>query len=119
VNSLTKFYRILADLDLPKAGARRTPDYLLFADEHTKTGVFNEDLRVQYHAGIGLLEAKKLYTPLDAIFPGEKRFPHQQIRDYLNEATDQQGRPRSQTARQQTPTLRPRHSITRMSECRH
>lgn len=80
-----------SSLDLPIAVARRTPDYLLFANEKIKDKVFNSELNVQYASAIGLLEAKKAFLPLDAISGTEPRFPHQQIREYLDSAADRSG----------------------------
>src|SRR6266568_5630643 len=72
-----------SSLDIPVSIARRTPDYLLFADEESKDRTFNSELHVQYGSAIGLLEAKKVFLPLDALSENEIRFPHQQVRDYL------------------------------------
>src|SRR5206468_4313204 len=40
----------------------------------------------RYRAAISLLEAKKVNHPLSQISKRQQRYPHQQIRDYLNEA---------------------------------
>lgn len=81
-----------SSLDIPVSIARRTPDYLLFADEESKDRTFNSELHAQYAAAIGLLEAKKVFLPLDALSGNETRFPHQQVRDYLDSAADRTGR---------------------------
>jgi hypothetical protein len=74
---------------------RKEPDYLLFIDETTKEKVLDKDKSAQYAAAISVLEAKKVNHPLDAASQRETpgRFPHQQIRDYLQEVTDQSGNP--------------------------
>ena len=79
--------------DLPASSSRMVPDYLLFSDEATKDSVFNSDPDAKYQAATSLLEAKKVGHPLDAISKSEHRFPHQQVRDYLSNATDHLGRP--------------------------
>jgi hypothetical protein len=81
-----------SSLDLPVSQQRRTPDYLLFQDEATKDKVFNSPISVQYSSAVGLLEAKKAFLPLDALSTNETRFPHQQVRDYLDSAADGSGR---------------------------
>ena len=86
-------FAFFSNLDLPEWDRRRTPDYFLFPDEQTKELVFNADLQAKYAAAIALLEAKKVNHPLDAASKKEKRFPHQQVRDYLLAATDEPGRP--------------------------
>ena len=40
----------------------------------------------RYAASVGILEAKKVDHPLSQISRHQQRYPHQQIRDYLNEA---------------------------------
>jgi hypothetical protein len=82
-----------SNLSLPLSERPQTPDYLLFRDEATKTSVFNESLDTKFANACGLLEAKKVFTPLDAKNREEVRFPHQQLRDYLEAATDNIGRP--------------------------
>jgi len=61
--------------------------------QRLKDRVFNSDPSAKYEAATSLLEAKKVGHPLDAISKSEHRFPHQQVRDYLSNATDQSGRP--------------------------
>jgi hypothetical protein len=86
-------FAFFSNLDLPEWERRQTPDYFLFPDEQTKELVFNAELQAKYAATIALLEAKKVNHPLDAVSKKEKRFPHQQVRDYLLAATDEPGRP--------------------------
>src|SRR4030043_208451 len=64
-------------------------------DENTKENVFSSELTEQYRVAICLLEAKKVNHPLDTVSKRETpgRFPHQQVRDYLSDATDQSGNP--------------------------
>ncbi len=80
---------------LPASLHRQVPDYLLFQNEEIKEKVFNSGPTEQYRAAVCLLEAKKVNHPLDAVSKKETpgRFPHQQIRDYLSDATDQFGNP--------------------------
>lgn len=80
---------------LPAIERRQVPDYLLFPDEDTKERVFSAELIDQYREAVSLLEAKKVNHPLDAVSKKETpgRFPHQQVRDYLNDATDLTGDP--------------------------
>lgn len=80
---------------LPATERRQVPDYLFFQDETIKENVFNSELTEQYQVAICLLEAKKVNHPLDAVSKRETpgRFPHQQVRDYLSDATDHAGNP--------------------------
>jgi len=80
---------------LPATERRQVPDYLLFQDEDTKEKAFNFEPTDQYRLAGCLLEAKKVNHPLDQVSKKETpgRFPHQQVRDYLNDATDQSGNP--------------------------
>lgn len=86
-------FSYFSNLNLPLSERPQIPDYLLYADEESKDRVFNADLASKHQAATGLLEAKKVNHPLDTISKSEVRFPHQQIRDYLNSATDEIGRP--------------------------
>lgn len=79
---------------LPKKtipGERKEPDFLLFADEEAKDSVFEKSTREQYEVAISVVEAKKVNHPLGA--PSKKetpgKFPHQQIREYLEDAIDE------------------------------
>ncbi len=80
---------------LPFSATRQVPDYLFFQSIEVKNKVFDLNLIDQYRAAICLLEAKKFAQPLSGISRREPsgRFPHQQIRDYLNDATDDLGNP--------------------------
>jgi len=86
-------FSCLYQLDVPVSSSRLTPDYLLFADEQTKDRVFNADPSAKYQAAIALLEAKKVGHPLDQVSKSEQRFPHQQVREYLQAAADSIGAP--------------------------
>lgn len=89
---LTKLgFSYLPNTRFPMGGE---PDYILFSDENTKEQVFEKDKHTQYSAAVGILEAKKVNHPLDAVSRQETpgRFPHQQIRDYLQSATDSSGK---------------------------
>ncbi|MBM3890048.1 MAG: hypothetical protein FJ388_13105, partial [Verrucomicrobia bacterium] len=72
------------NLSLPDQDAE--PDYILFASQAEKELVIDKDTARRYRAAAGLLEAKKLHHPLSQISKHQQRYPHQQIRDYLNEA---------------------------------
>lgn len=88
-------YFYFSNLGLPESLRPQTPDYLLFEDEETKEKVFNEDIEVKHQAAIALMEAKKVHHPLDQVSTKETpgRFPHQQVRDYLAQATNKTGEP--------------------------
>jgi hypothetical protein len=72
------------NLSLPDQDAE--PDYILFASAAEKEAVIDKDTAQRYRAAVALLEAKKLNHPLSQISRHQRRYPHQQIRDYLNEA---------------------------------
>jgi len=80
---------------LPTSYGRKEPDYLLFGDLETKESAVPLSKQERYSLAISVMEAKKVNHPLDAVSKTETpgRFPHQQIRDYLQEATDVQGTP--------------------------
>ena len=88
-------FAYLPNTRLPIGKRQQEPDYLLFADEVRKDEVFEKSKLGQYAAAISILEAKKVNHPLSAVSRHETpgRFPHQQIRDYLQAATDQMGKP--------------------------
>jgi len=92
---LTKLgFAYLPNTHLPVGERRREPDYLLFVDEATKNEVLAQSKMAQYAAALALLEAKKVNHPLDAVSRHETpgRFPHQQVRDYLQAAADYSGK---------------------------
>jgi len=80
---------------LPASFGRKEPDYLLFGDLETKESAVPLSKQDRYSLAISVMEAKKVNHPLDAVSKTETpgRFPHQQIRDYLQEATNVQGTP--------------------------
>jgi hypothetical protein len=88
-------FAFLPGTDLPSSSKRREPDYLLYPDEQTKSELFAGASPDPYPAAIALLEAKKVNHPLDAPSKSETpgRFPHQQVREYLQYAIDQTGKP--------------------------
>jgi hypothetical protein len=88
-------FSYFSNLSMPSSDRTQTPDYLLFQDPETKDRVFNEPLEAKFQYAIGLLEAKKVNLPLDQVSRRETpgRFPHQQIRDYLTNASDKEGNP--------------------------
>ncbi len=74
---------------------RKEPDYLLFEDEATKDKVLSREQTTRYTAAISLMEAKKVNHPLGAVSRHETpgKFPHQQVREYLDRAVDSTGEP--------------------------
>lgn len=74
------------NLRLPESQQDLEPDYILFGSESEKESVIDEDAAQRYRAAISLLEAKKVNHPLSQISRRQLRYPHQQVRDYLNEA---------------------------------
>ncbi len=88
-------FSFLPNTRLPVGKRALEPDYILYTNEETKDKVFEKDKSVQYEYAITILEAKKVNHPLDAVSRRETpgRFPHQQLRDYLQAATDPSGKP--------------------------
>ncbi len=80
---------------LPISVQQQEPDYLLLPDEETKDKIFDKDRLTKYSAAVTLIEAKMVKHPLSAPSKSRaaRRFPHQQIREYLDEATDDTGKP--------------------------
>jgi Cu/Ag efflux protein CusF len=74
------------NLRLPETQQDLEPDYLLYASEEEKEAVLDKDVIQRYQAAIAILEAKKFGHPLSQRSRSQQRYPHQQIRDYLNEA---------------------------------
>ena len=74
------------NLAQPETKQQLEPDYIVFANDAEKEAVINQDAAHRYRAAIAILEAKKLHHPLSQISKTQQRYPHQQIRDYLNEA---------------------------------
>ena len=72
------------NLGLPDQDAE--PDYILFSSAEEKEKVIEAGKQQRYAASVGILEAKKVNHPLSQISRHQQRYPHQQIRDYLNEA---------------------------------
>lgn len=87
-------FAFLPNTRLPVGKRQQEPDYTLFADEKTKDSVFEKEKLEQYEAAISLVEVKKVNHPLGAVSKKETagRFPHQQVRDYLQSATDDIGK---------------------------
>jgi type I restriction-modification system DNA methylase subunit len=88
-------FAYLPNTSLPLSYSKQEPDYILFSDDETKESVIDKDKVKQYSAAVTILEAKKANHPLGAVSKRETpgRFPHQQIRDYLQEALDPQNKP--------------------------
>ena len=74
------------NLRLPETKQDLEPDYILYPDGETKESVFNKSVAERYRAGVGILEAKKFGHPLSQISRHQQRYPHQQIREYLQES---------------------------------
>ena len=74
------------NLAQPETKQDLEPDYILFANDAEKEAVIDRDAAHRYRAAIAILEAKKVNHPLSQISKSQQRYPHQQIRDYLNEA---------------------------------
>ena len=72
------------NLGLPDQDAE--PDYILFSSTEEKEKVIEAGKQQRYAASVGILEAKKVNHPLSQISKHQQRYPHRQIRDYLNEA---------------------------------
>src|SRR5206468_1216151 len=74
------------NLGLPESQQDLEPDYILYPDAETKERVIDRSREERYRASVAILEAKKLNHPLSQISRHQLRYPHQQIRDYVNEA---------------------------------
>ena len=74
------------NLRLPETQQELEPDYLLYASEEAKEAVLEQDVAQRYRAAISILEAKKFGHPLSQISKSRQRYPHRQIREYLDEA---------------------------------
>ncbi len=74
------------NLRLPETQQELEPDYLLYTSEEEKESVLDKDISHRYRAAIGILEAKKFGHPLSQKSKSQQRYPHQQIRHYLDEA---------------------------------
>jgi hypothetical protein len=72
------------NLGLPNQDAE--PDYILFTSAAEKESVLDQDTASRYRAAATILEAKKLHHPLSQVSKHQQRYPHQQIRDYLQDA---------------------------------
>src|SRR5437667_4568322 len=74
------------NLGLPETQQDLEPDYILYPDAETKEKVIDRSAAEPYRAAVAILEAKKLHHPLSQLSKHQQRYPHQQIRHYLNEA---------------------------------
>jgi len=74
------------NLRLPQTQQELEPDYLLYASEEEKEAVLSRDITQRYRIAIAILEAKRFGHPLSQISRTQQRYPHQQIRHYLDEA---------------------------------
>ena len=84
-------YSFLPNTGLP--GEKQEPDYILYSDENIKNEVAAKGKLAKYSQALTILEAKKVNHPLGQVSKKETpgRFPHQQIRDYLQNAQYNQG----------------------------
>jgi Alw26I/Eco31I/Esp3I family type II restriction m6 adenine DNA methyltransferase len=74
------------NLRLPEIQQDLEPDYLLYASEDEKEALLGKGIAQRYRGAIGILEAKKFGHPLSQLSRHQQRYPHQQIREYLNNA---------------------------------
>src|SRR6266480_1410603 len=74
------------NLRLPETQQELEPDYLLYASEEEKESVLDKNISCRYRAAIAILEAKKFGHPLSQISKSQQRYPHRQVREYLDEA---------------------------------
>jgi type I restriction-modification system DNA methylase subunit len=74
------------NLRLPETRQELEPDYLLYASDGEKETVLDKDVAHRYRAAISILEAKRFGHPLSQFSKSQQRYPHQQIRQYLDEA---------------------------------
>jgi hypothetical protein len=74
------------NLRLPETQQDLEPDYLLYANEGEKEALLGKNISQRYRGAIGILEAKKFGHPLSQVSRHQQRYPHQQIRHYLDEA---------------------------------
>ncbi|MDP8239460.1 MAG: TaqI-like C-terminal specificity domain-containing protein [Candidatus Hatepunaea meridiana] len=94
--------KILLELDyytipenITPAVGKGTPDYLVFGSENTKNNAYEiKDPRKRYSEAVTCLEAKKYNHNLGEVSKKETpgRFPHRQIREYLEDAWDESAR---------------------------
>jgi type I restriction-modification system DNA methylase subunit len=75
------------NLRLPDTKQDLEPDYILYFNGEAKEAVIGRSVAERYRAGVAILEAKKFGHPLSQISKHQRRYPHQQIRDYLQEST--------------------------------
>src|SRR5438552_15118266 len=74
------------NLRLPETQQDLEPDYLLYANEEEKEALLGRSISQRYSGAVGILEAKKFGHPLSQVSRHQQRYPHQQIRHYLDEA---------------------------------
>jgi len=74
------------NLRLPETQQDLEPDYLLYANEEEKEALLGKNISQRYRGAIGILEAKRFGHPLSQVSRHQQRYPHQQIRHYLDEA---------------------------------
>ncbi len=72
------------NLSIPNSDAE--PDYILFGSAEGKEKVIGKSIAIRYAASAAILEAKKVNHPLSQRSKSQHRYPHQQIRQYLDEA---------------------------------
>jgi hypothetical protein len=74
------------NLRLPDTEQDLEPDYILYASPEVKESVMDKSVAERYRVGVAILEAKRFGHPLSKRSRHQQRYPHQQIRDYLQEA---------------------------------
>ena len=81
--------------NLTPGPGKETPDYLVFSSEESKNNAYKiADPKRRYSESITCIEAKKYDHNLGEVSKTETpgRFPHRQIRDYLQDAYDKSAR---------------------------
>jgi type I restriction-modification system DNA methylase subunit/fido (protein-threonine AMPylation protein) len=76
---------------IPEAERRQVPDYFLYSTQKDAGKAFESSSHERYRLAISIAEAKRWDHNLDQPSSGkgkapQGRYPHQQIRDYLNES---------------------------------
>ncbi|MBI4680906.1 MAG: N-6 DNA methylase, partial [Nitrospirae bacterium] len=84
-------YGFLNQNQIPEAERRQVPDYFLYSSRKDADKAFELSSHMKYKSALSIAEAKRWDHNLDKPSSGKGkapggRYPHQQIRDYLNES---------------------------------
>lgn len=84
-------YGFLNQNQIPEAERRQVPDYFLYSSRKDADKAFELSSHKKYKSALSIAEAKRWDHNLDEPSSGKckasrGRYPHQQIRDYLNES---------------------------------